>query len=98
LKIEKKIASAPLKSVSFLGKGQLISKQNCRAVTSPKKGMFIFLGEVMARQFCFEIYWPLARLDQNFDDYPGFQSKTTPAQRYATQGMCKTCPSYQIYV
>ena len=21
----------------------------------------------------------------NFDDYPGFQPKTTPAQRYATQ-------------
>jgi hypothetical protein len=30
-------------------KGQLILKQNCRAVTSPKKR---FLGEVMARNFC----------------------------------------------
>ena len=26
---------------------------------------------------------------ENFDDYPGFQPKTTPAQRYATQ--CKSC-------
>ena len=76
-------------------KGQEISKQNCRAVTSPKNKrmnlffypddsellktwnrnssfkyfwafriekqicLFIFLGEVMARQFCLEIYWPL---------------------------------------
>ena len=32
-------------------KGQLILKQNCRAVTSPKKRR-----EVMAQQFGFEIY------------------------------------------
>ena len=27
----------------------------------------------------------VARMGQNFDDYPGFQPKTTPVQRYATQ-------------
>ena len=45
-------------------KGQLISKQNCWAVTSPRRivswvRFVCFLGEVMALQFCFEIYWPL---------------------------------------
>ena len=51
-------------------KGQLSSKQNRRAVTSPKEGkkctqdtiwvcLVCFLGELTARQFCFEIYWPL---------------------------------------
>ena len=56
----------------IFAKGQLISKQNCRAVTSPKKrtscASFLlrivsyvrFLGEVTARQFCFEINWPLS--------------------------------------
>ena len=34
-------------------KGQLISKQNCRAVTSTKKRV---LGEVTDQQFGFEIY------------------------------------------
>ena len=29
----------------------------------------------------------IARVDPNLDDYPGFQPKTTPASRYATQ--CK---------
>jgi hypothetical protein len=27
----------------------------------------------------------VARMSWNFDDYPGFQPKTTPVQRYATQ-------------
>ena len=27
------------------------------------------------------------RMGRNFDSYPGFQPKTTPAQRYATQCM-----------
>jgi hypothetical protein len=27
-------------------------------------------------------------MGQNFDDYPGFQPKATPAQRYATQCTC----------
>ena len=46
-------------------KGQLISKQNCVAVTSSKKrtkrtqdtilSAFRLLGEVTDRQFCFEI-------------------------------------------
>ena len=57
-----------------LRKGQLISKQNCQAVTSPKKQTKLiilnifstqdselrsFLGVVIAWQFCFEINWPL---------------------------------------
>ena len=29
-----------------------------------------------------------ARMDRNFDDYPGFQPKTTPAWRYAAQCTC----------
>ena len=48
----------------------LTSKQNCWAVTSPKKRvkctqdtiwvcLVCFLGELTARQFCFDIYWPL---------------------------------------
>ena len=31
-----------------------------------------------------EVSW-VARMGRNFYDYPGFQPKTTPAQRYATQ-------------
>ena len=30
-----------------------------------------------------KVSW-VARMGQNCDDYPGFQPKTTPAQRYAT--------------
>ena len=65
--------------IPSITKGQLISKQNCWAITSPKKQtkrtqntilsafcslvswvhFVCFLGEVSARQFCFEIYWPL---------------------------------------
>ena len=45
-------------------KGQLISKQNCRAVTSPKKQtkrtqdsiLSTFCSFFAAQQFCFEIY------------------------------------------
>ena len=57
-------------SKNVITKGQLISKQNCWVVTSPKNQMKrtqdtilsvfrSFLGEVTARQLCFEIYWPL---------------------------------------
>ena len=37
----------------------------------------------------------VARMGRNFDDYPGFQPKTTPAQRYATQ--CMYLYSYLNY-
>ena len=33
-----------------------------------------------------KVSW-VARMGPNFNDYPGFQPKTTPAQRYATQCM-----------
>ena len=59
--------------IPCLSKGQLISKQNFWAITSSKNErnalrivswvrFVCFLEEVMARQFCFEIYWPLAFL------------------------------------
>ena len=38
-----------------------------------------------------KISW-VARMGQNFHDYSGFQPKTTPVQRYATQ--CKILSSY----
>ena len=53
-----------IKSDALGSKGQQISKQNCPAVTSPKKRTqdstdrvrFVrFLGEVIPQQFCFEI-------------------------------------------
>ena len=39
-----------------------------------------------------------ARMGRNFDDYPGFQSKTTPAQRYATQYISEMPLGFQIMV
>ena len=52
-------------------KGQLISTQDCRAITSPKKERWIstskleiqrlFFGRILARQFCFETNWPLEK-------------------------------------
>ena len=33
-------------------------------------------------------------IGRNFDDYPGFQLKTTPAQRYATQ-QCRRAEGYR---
>ena len=43
----------------YWSKGQLISKQNCRAVTFPKNWTKL----TQAWQFCFEIYWPLMRFE-----------------------------------
>ena len=37
-----------------------------------------------------KVSW-VARMGQTFDDYPGFQPKTTPAQRYATQSTFIFC-------
>ena len=34
-----------------------------------------------------KVYW-LARMGQNFDDYPGFQSKITPPKHFSWQCMC----------
>ena len=42
-----------------------------------------FLGNEKTRLFAFEIYWPLAGMGWNFDDYPGFQPMRSWANTYA---------------
>ena len=81
-------------------KGQLILKQNCRAITSPKKRailswvrFFHFLGEVTARQLCFEIYWPLQNIE--WKHALSFRDLYVYAQNYCKKAVAKHSTQYK---